>query len=195
MHCHALTQKCYVLPCLDPKVLCLAMCSRGSPHKGTKSELAALPLPSRGPKRGRKCHVTHVFSGGPKQGDQIRIGCLTPTSQGPKGGWNCYVTPAFSRVPKQGDKIKIGCLTPAFSGAQKRAEVPRNPCVLGGGGGQTRRPNQNWLPHPDLSGAQRRAEMLRHPCVLGGSPKKGTKSEVKTDARDMMPLVSQSMGL
>ena len=37
-----------------------------------------------------------------------------------------------SGVPKQGDKFGSGCLTPAFSGVQKRAEVLRNPYVLGG---------------------------------------------------------------
>ena len=75
---------------------------RGSPTKGTKSELAASTLPSRGPKRGQKCYVT-----------------------------------------------------PAFSGAEKRAEMLRNPCILGGP--QQRGRNQKWLPHP---------------CLLGG-PKKG----------------------
>ena len=39
--------------------------SWGSPRKGskTKSEVATSPLPSRGPKRGRKCYVTPAFSG------------------------------------------------------------------------------------------------------------------------------------
>ena len=32
-------------------------------HRGTKSEVAASPLPSRGPKRGRKCYVTPAFLG------------------------------------------------------------------------------------------------------------------------------------
>ena len=34
--------------------------------------------------------------------------------------------------PTKGNKIRSGCLTPTFSGAQKRAEVLRHPCVLGG---------------------------------------------------------------
>ena len=42
--------------------------SWGSPNKGgTKSEVAASPLPSRGPKRGQKCYITPAFSGIPKQ--------------------------------------------------------------------------------------------------------------------------------
>ena len=55
-------------------------------------------------------------------------------SRGPKRGQNCYVTPLFSGVPnaKHGEKFRSGCLTPAFSGAQKRAELLRNPSILGG---------------------------------------------------------------
>ena len=53
-------------------------------------------------------------------------------SRGPKRGRNCYVNPAFSGIPKTGYKFKSDYLTPAFLGAQKRAELLRNPCVLGG---------------------------------------------------------------
>ena len=69
----------------------------GPQHRGTKLKVAASPLPSRGPKRGRKC----------------------------------YITPAFLGIPNIGDKVKSGCLTLAFSGAQKRAEMLRHPCILG----------------------------------------------------------------
>ena len=67
-------------------------------------------------------------------------------SRGPKRGRNCYVTLAFSGVPKakRGENIKIGCLTPAFSGAQKRAELLRNPCILRGPQRQARGENQKW---------------------------------------------------
>ena len=43
------------------------------------------------------------------------------------------MSPAFSGVPntKRGDKIRSGYLTLAFSGAQKRAELLHNPCILG----------------------------------------------------------------
>ena len=36
-------------------------------ERGTKSELATSPLPSRGPKRGWHCYVTHAFSGVPNR--------------------------------------------------------------------------------------------------------------------------------
>ena len=55
-----------------------------------------------------------------------------------------YITPAFLGVPNakrgeqnhkwsstSGNKIKSGCLTTAFSGAQKRAKMLPNPCILG----------------------------------------------------------------
>ena len=75
-------------------------------------------------------------------------------SQGPKRGRNCYVTPAFTGIPnaKRGDKIRSGYLTFAFSGAQKRAEVLRNPCILGDPQRQVRGQNQKWLPHPCIRG-------------------------------------------
>ena len=58
--------------------------SRGSPTKGsksrsvpqqrgTKSEVAASPLPSRGPKRGRKCYVTPAFSGCTTEGGETKV--------------------------------------------------------------------------------------------------------------------------
>ena len=53
--------------------------SRGSPTKGTKSEMAASPLPSRGPTRRRKCYDTPAFSAFPRKGDENRSGYLTPT--------------------------------------------------------------------------------------------------------------------
>ena len=56
----------------------------------------------------------------------------------------------WSKGSSLSDEIRSGCLTPALSGAQKRAEVLRNPYVLGGP--QTRGQNQKWLPHPCLVG-------------------------------------------
>ena len=35
-------------------------------------------------------------------------------------------------MPSAGSKIRNGCLTPAFLGAQKRAKLLRNPCIVGG---------------------------------------------------------------
>ena len=94
------------------------------PSAGRKSEVATSPMPSRGPRSGRKYHVTLAFLGVPNA--------------------------------KRGKKIRIGRFTPVFSTAHKWAELIRNLYVLGGP--QTRRQNQNWLPHP---------------CLLGG-PKKGS---------------------
>ena len=107
------------------------MCSMGTPKRGTKLELATSPLPSRGPTSGWNCYVRPAFSGVPTTWDKIRIGYLLP-SLGPTSGRNCYVTPAFSGVPRIGDKIRIGYLMPTFSRARKWAELPCNPCVLGG---------------------------------------------------------------
>ena len=42
----------------------------GPQQRGPKSEVAASPLPSRGPKRGQKCYITPAFSWVPNKGDQ-----------------------------------------------------------------------------------------------------------------------------
>ena len=53
-------------------------------------------------------------------------------SQGPKRGRNRYVTPAFSGVPnaKRKEEIRISRLTPVFIGANRRAQLLCNPCIL-----------------------------------------------------------------
>ena len=52
-------------------------CILGGPQRqarGTKSDVATSPLPSRGPKRGLKCYITPAFSGVPnaKSGEQYQ---------------------------------------------------------------------------------------------------------------------------
>ena len=82
--------------------------------------MATSPMPSRGPKRGRKCYVTLAFSG---------------------------IADA-----KRKEKIRSGYLNPPFSGAQRRAEMLRNPCTLGDPQREARGENQKWLPRPCLLG-------------------------------------------
>ena len=80
-------------------------------------------------------------------GDHQTKGAAPPLpSWGPKRGRKCYVTLAVSGVPnaKKGGEITSGCLTPAFSGAQKRAEMLRHPCSLGGPQRQAWGQNQKW---------------------------------------------------
>ena len=194
--------------------------------RGAKSEVAASPLLSRRPKRGRKCYVTPALPGvpnakrreqnqkwlphpyfvgrpreganatsplhsrgvpTPSAGSKIRSGCLTLSfseaqkraemvrhpcilqspqrqargaksevatspllSRRPKSGQNCYVTAASrgSPTPRAGSKIRSGCLTPTFPGDQKRAEMLRHPCILGGPQRQAQGAKSDWLPHP-----------------------------------------------
>ena len=100
------------LPCrIFPRPQCCFL--PHDPHqRGTKSEVAASPLPSRGPKRGRKCYATPAFSGIPnaKCGEQnqkwsptkrnkIRNGCHTLAFLRPIKRRKCYVTPASSGIP------------------------------------------------------------------------------------------------
>ena len=126
---------------------------------GTKSEVAASPLPSRGPKRGQDCSVTPAFLGIPnaKRGQKKKLVVVPNKGEqnqkwlphpcllgGPKEGGNARSplhsrgspTPSAGskkqkRSPTKGNKIRSGCLNPAFSGAQKRARLLRHPCILG----------------------------------------------------------------
>ena len=146
--------------------------------RGKKSEAAASPLPSRGPKR----------------------------------GGNCYTTPAFSGILKKGYKSRSGYLTPAFSRAQKRVELLRNPCILGGSPTPSTGPKsemaasplpcrgakRGWdcyatpafpgVPNakrgdkirsgcltPAFSQSQKTAELLHNPCILGGGGRGGRR--------------------
>ena len=91
-------------------------CILGDPqHRGTKSEVAALPLLSRGPKRGQRCYVTSAFSGSPTKGGGNK--------SGPQKGGSA-TSPLRSRgSPNKGTKSKV---------AHKWAEVLHNSYVLGG---------------------------------------------------------------
>ena len=145
--------------------------SRGSPTKGTKSELA-------GPTSGRKCYITTAFSGVPKEmGTKLELA-------GPTSGRKCYITPAFLGVPNKGDKIKVG---PQVGGNATSPLHSRGSPTKGG-------QNQNWR-GPQVGGnatsplhsrgspakgtkskwAHKWAEMIHHPCILGGPQRKGDK--------------------
>ena len=90
-------------------------------------------------------------------------------SQGPKRGQNCYITPAFSGIlnDKLGDKIRSRYLTLAFSGAQKKAELLRNPCILGIPNAKLGDKIRSGYLTSAFSGAQMRSELLRNPCIIG----------------------------
>ena len=167
--------------------------------RGAKSEVATSPLPSWGPKRGRKCYVQPAFSGVPnaKRGEQNRKRLPHPCPlRGPKEGGNA--TPPLPSqsfpTPSTGSKIRKGCLTLAFSGAQRRAEMLRHPCILGGPQRQargakseraapplpSRGPKTEWKCYvtlafsgvPNAKRGEQNRKRLPHPCPLRG-PKQG----------------------
>ena len=79
--------------------------------------MAALPLPSRGLRRGWKCYVTPAFLGMPnaKRGEENQ-----------------------KSFPTKGNKIRSGRLTLPSPGAQKRVEMLRHPNAKRG------EENQKW---------------------------------------------------
>ena len=167
------------------------------PTKVTKSEVAASPLPSRGPKGGRKSYVTPAFSGVPKQGGKIRSGRLDPTFSWAQNGAEVLRNRTLLGIPKQGNKIRSGCLTPAFSRGQRgrkcyathvfsgipnkgtKSQRGRNcyvtPCALRGP--QTMGENPKWLPHHYLLGSAKDAGSATQPLRSWGPPNKGTKPQ------------------
>ena len=157
--------------------------TRGSPkQRGTKSEVAASPLPSRRTTSGRKCYGTPAFSGTRKQrGTKSEVGTSPLPSWGATSGRQCYLTLKYSVIPKtKRDKIKSGYLTYALSGAHAWAEVLRQSCILGDPqkqGGQ----NQKWQPHTCLlGGPQVGGNATSAVCTRGSPRQRGTKSEVGT---------------
>ena len=167
-------------------------CILGGPQqRGTKSELAASTMPPRGPKSGWKCYVTFAFSGVPNKGNQNQNWLPQPCLLGgPKVGGSA-TSPLHSRgSPTKGNKIRIGYLNHAFSRAQKRAEVLRHRCILGGPKqrgkysqlaalampSQGPKSGRKCYFTPAFSGVPNKGEpnqnWLPHPCRLGG-PKVG----------------------
>ena len=163
----------------------------GDPQqRGTKSEMATSPLPSRGPGRGRKCYVTPAFSGIPNAngGEQNQKWLPHPCLLGgPKEGGNAMSPLHHRGSPTKRNKIRSGYLTPAFWGGQKRAEMLHHPCILGYP--QQRVIISELATAPTFSGAQKREEMLRHPCIFGDPQPVRTKSELATS-----PLPSRGPG-
>ena len=78
--------------------------------------------------------------------------------------------------------MRSGYLTPAISGAQKRVELLRNPCIFGGPQHQARAQNQNWMLQPCLLGGPTKGGIATQAVSLRGSPtpSAATKSEVAT---------------
>ena len=83
-------------------------------QRGTKSELATSPLPSRGPNRARKCYITPAFSGIPKQREtKLELAASPLPSRGPKRGRRRCVTPTLVFPRHKGPYLSIsGTLRP-----------------------------------------------------------------------------------
>ena len=95
-------------------------------------------------------YFTPAFSGAQTTVKLLCNHCIPGGPQRLAQGENWNRLPLLRGPQSKGDKIRIGCLTLAFSGAQKRAELLHNPCILGGPKRQAQGENQNWLPNPCL---------------------------------------------
>ena len=175
------------LPCTpgDPQRQARAAKNRNGPlQRGTKSEVAASTLPSRGPKRGQDCSVTPAFSGIPnaKRGEQKKS-VVVPNKGEQNQKWLPH--PCLLGGPKEGGNARSplhsrGSPTPS-AGSKKSRMVPNK-----------WEQNQKWLPHPCLLGGPKEGKIAPSPLHSWGSPtpsagskkisscpqQRGTKSEV-----------------
>ena len=166
----------------------LAFSGATNDNRGEKIRTGYLTPAYSGTHRTEELLCDPAFSGVPnaKREEKIRRGHLTPAFEPhpclrgveAKRGWNCYVTPAFWGVPKakRGEKIRTRYLTPPFSGAPKRAELLRNPEIIGGPQHQARREDHKWLPQPK----KRRVCYVTLEFSGSPMPNAGSKSEVAT---------------
>ena len=153
--------------------------------------MPASPLPSRGPKGGRKCCVTLAFAGIPDKGKQHLKWLPHPhLLRGPKVGRNATSRLHSRGSATKGNKIRSGCLTPAFSGDEKRADLGHHLCILGdsqrqAGGAkcevapQKGEQNHNCPPHPCLLGGRKESGNAMSPLHSRGSPTPSARSKIK----------------
>ena len=116
-------------------------CVLGHPQTTSKSEVAAPPMPSQGPKRGQNCYATPPLAGKPKQVDKIETGCLTLAFSG-GGGAPVLCNPSvLGESPNRETKSEVvasplpswepkrGCncyITTVFSGVPKQGDKIRS---------------------------------------------------------------------
>ena len=124
-------------------------------QRGTKSEVAASPLPSRGPKRGRKCWVSPALPGIPhaKRGEQKKS-VVVPNKGEQNQKWLPH--PCLLGGPKEGGNARSplhsrGSPTPS-AGSKKSRMVPNK-----------WEQNQKWLPHPCLLGGPKEGKIAPSP--------------------------------
>ena len=160
-------------------------------HRGTKSELSTSPLPSRGPKRGRKCYVTPAFSGisnatpgskirsGPRhRGTKSKVGSSPVPSRVPRRGRKCYVFSVFSGIPNIGEQNQKWLPHPCLLAGPKEGRNNTSTCILGDPQRQMQvaksevvpnkeEQNQKWLPQPWPWGPKRGRKCNVTPAFSG----------------------------
>ena len=137
--------------------------------------MAAPTLPSKGPKRKRKCHATAPLCGVRNKKEQNQKWLPHPCLVGgAKDGGNA-ILPLHSRgLSTKRKVIKNGYLTPTLSRVQKKAKILHPSCILGGP--DKKKQNQKLLPQLCLLGVEKIVEMLYHPCIGGVAERTRTKS-------------------
>ena len=161
--------------------------SPGSATKVEKTRSGYLTPTSSGAQKRAEMRRHLCILGGPQQrAGKSKVATSHLPPRGPKKGRKCYITPAFSGVPNKGEQNQKWLPHPTFYGAQKRAEMLRRPCILGGPQQTARKPEVATSPVPSrvpkrgrkcdvtpaFSGVPNKGEhnqkWLPHPCLLRG---------------------------
>ena len=111
------------------------------------------------------------FHGSLTKGTKSEVATSPLSSRGPKEGGIAMQTLHSRGFPTKVDKIKNGYLTITFFGAENRAELLCNPCILGG---PQRRGTKSEVASSPLhsQGAHHGGALLRTPCILGSPQQK-----------------------
>ena len=154
-------------------------CNLGEPQqRGTKSELAASRLPSRGHNTRRNCYITAAFLGIPNKGEQNQKCCLTPPFSTAQNRVEVLRHPCILGDPQQrGTKSEVATSPLPCRGPESglKCYVSRALSGISNKGEQ----NENWLPHSYLLEGRKRAEVLHYPYILGGGTAKRRKQHHK----------------
>ena len=155
--------------------------SRG-PKEGVN---AASPLPSRKPKRDRKCHATLAFSRVPNTNreDKNLKGCLSPTFSGAQERAEMLLHPCILRGPQnqaQGAKSEVAASTQPSRRPKRGRKCYVTPAFLGVPNAKRGDQIQKWLPHPCLLGSPKKSENVPWPLHSPGSPTPSAGTKIRS---------------
>ena len=141
-------------------------CVLGGPQKrGTKSEMATSPLPSRGAKRGRNSYISPAFSGVPNKEEENQKWLPHPCLLGGAKSAAVLRNPCISGDPQQGGQHQNLLPHSCLLVGPKEGGIAMQPLRSRGSPTKGTKISSACLTAV-FSGARKRAKLLRDPCIL-----------------------------